>query len=318
MMKELTQEQVNQLGERMRNAAGNAAESSLPLMIRDLGKQIAESGDNKLEATLKIGLELNDGEWVISTAMEWTRKMKHKDAFDDVRVNFELPDLKGMDAAEADPIKTGVQAIETTARKLDAGEPVRMLGAGNYNPLCVCGHLHVDHFYDGEVCECQAEGCECLEFEADEAAAAPESTDSDFHMADEVDAAKARDARNAKKLAAKGIQAAYLADSEKTAFLLDVQTGKFVDVKCKSKAEAKRKLDGFYSDGMVRFHSLVSDFKVLAEVGFTTIIRLDTFGKRIKYTDATHSWATLVKYETADEGRAHMAAMMADPLILED
>ena len=42
-MKELTQANVNVLGERVRCLMGNAAESSLPLMIRDLGKQISYS-----------------------------------------------------------------------------------------------------------------------------------------------------------------------------------------------------------------------------------------------------------------------------------
>jgi len=366
MMKELTQEQINQLGERMRNAAGNAAESSLPLMIRDLGKQLAESGDNKLDATLKIGLELNDGEWVISTAMEWTRKMKHKDAFDDVRVNFEQPELP-LEDAESE----GAGAIDDTARKLDAGGQVRMLGAGelhapNHNPLCKCGHVKSKHYGDDKGTDCQECSCDAFEVSDDADAAnantnpdtglslvcecghlksqhagnncigdcvmkgcdceafklyvdkPAEPTDPDFHMADEADAANARDARNARKLAAKGFAAAYLGTDEKTVFLAGIGSEKFDALGFTTKASAKRKLEDLYDGGVIRFNSLVRDFEALSGAGFTMVIRVDEASMRIRYTDMSHNWATLLKFESRDSMAAHLAGLMADPNVLED
>ena len=131
-MKELTQANVNVLGERVRCLMGNAAESSLALMIRDLGKQISECGENRLDVVFRLGFELDDrGDYCFDLGLDWTRKIKHKDSFEMVRVNFDQPELPGMDdggdvAPSGNPDVAGAKA----APKQVGGEAVRLLGPG--------------------------------------------------------------------------------------------------------------------------------------------------------------------------------------------
>jgi hypothetical protein len=182
-MKELTQANVNVLGERVRCLMGNAAESSLALMIRDLGKQISECGENRLDVVFRLGFELDDrGDYCFDLGLDWTRKIKHKDSFETVRVNFDQPELPGMDdggdvAPSGNPDVAGAKAvrllgpgpvvdIETTAR------PVEDLA--EYQTCGGCKHLK-----DEEYCATNPDSLACGDYEE-----AEDTNDEDFYRSD--------------------------------------------------------------------------------------------------------------------------------------
>jgi hypothetical protein len=146
---ELNEEQLATIIARAKDQAAEIVESNTPLVLRALASQMKDQPVND-EIKLKVAVAFRHpgpGRWYVETAAEWERKIKEKDALEPASINFNEPMLPGIDMGHGTTVALEVK------------------DTGSLADRCSCGHTRAAHLFDGILCACDNDSCECSSFQ---------------------------------------------------------------------------------------------------------------------------------------------------------